>query len=310
MTSFVAGFATGPKCWNSSLTDASEKHDPPALSAAEKQRRIAEANAFMYPLQGLAAWIFPGAGHLAHGQRTRGFVLMITILLLWAWGWLIGGVSAFDRREHPFWFGCQAMTAPSFVATLMLDWRQPTDYQGRRVYSAKPPPPSDDAPYEPSYGRSNELGILFTALAGLLNLLAIVDAGLHGRRAATHAISPNPAQATQAATSRWTHAWPRFALAAAVLVGVGLAVPLRSMAATARSVEGLSYRPFIDPMPWNDAYWILTIVPLSLAVAVVYRSVRTDDMSQVPRQAVIFTAQIVGSMVAVALIVWAITKWI
>jgi len=267
----------------------------------------------MFPLQGIAAWIFPGAGHFAHGQHARGAVIMIAVLSIWLWGWLIGGLTAFDRREHPVWFGCQAMTAPSFGVSLLLDMKQPLDSKGNREYSSKPPPPSPDVPFEPSYGRANELGILFTALAGLMNLLAICDAGLNSRpRNAT------PAAGTQATVdappgervARWSVVWPRLATAAIVLVGVGLAVPLRLLASVPQSPAMLPYRPFIDPMPWNDAYWMLTIVPLALAVSTVYRSVRCDDMKQVPGQAVILTAQVVGSMVLVAAVVWAMTRWL
>ena len=267
----------------------------------------------MFPLQGLAAWVFPGAGHFLHGQRTRGGVLMVAIFLLWLWGWLIGGVTAFDRREHPYWFCCQAMTAPSFGVSLLLDLRQPRDYEGNRNYTGKPPAPSPDAPYEPSYGRANELGILFTSLAGLLNVLAIVDAGLYSRRNQVATIAPSadgPESPTPAKSLRWSILWPRLATAGVLIIGVGLALPLRLFASSSHEPVLLAYRPFIDPMPWNDSYWMLTIVPLSLAVAVVYRSVRTDDLSEMPRQAVIFTAQIVGAMVVVAGIVWALTIWL
>jgi membrane protein YdbS with pleckstrin-like domain len=44
------------------------------------------------------------------------------------------------------------------------------------------------------------------------------------------------------------------------------------------------YQPFRTPLPvWN--YWYLLLVPLCLAIAIVYKSVRCDSMRRVPREA-------------------------
>lgn len=121
-----------------------------------------------HPAAAVAAWALPGLGHYLLGQRRRGVILAVTIGSLWLLGLLIGGVGTFDRSEHPAWFVGQMLVAPSgIVGFYYLDSLQAADPAG--------PTPDEDPAYEPSYGRTNEQGVLFTALAGMLNLLAIID---------------------------------------------------------------------------------------------------------------------------------------
>lgn len=61
----------------------------------------------------------------------------------------------------------------------------------------------------------------------------------------------------------------------------------------------LSYTPFVSPLPIWD-YWYLLLLPLSAAVAVVYKSMKLPSMLDVPRQAFIITVWIVLAMIAAA----------
>ncbi len=128
------------------------------------------------PLEAIAAWVVPGLGHWLLGQRLRGVVVGLTIIALWLGGILVGGVCVMDYRapQDPstqrglsYWYLAQIMVAPSIPVSLyfvhVLDAR------------GTPMPQTPDAPYEPSYGRVNEQGTLYTAMAGLLNVLAIID---------------------------------------------------------------------------------------------------------------------------------------
>ncbi|MEO1235216.1 MAG: DUF6677 family protein [Planctomycetota bacterium] len=114
-----------------------------------------------------AGWLLPGLGHMLLGQVPRGLVLAVTIGTLWLSGLLIGGVSVFDRGDHPAWFLGQMLVAPSFVA----DATRARLVRGHDGTFA----PDDDPPFEPAFARAHEQGTLFTSLAGLLNLLAIID---------------------------------------------------------------------------------------------------------------------------------------
>jgi len=115
----------------------------------------------------IGAWLFPGLGYFLMGERKRAAILAVSIGLLWLLGILIGGVSVVDRRQHPAWFLGQMLVAPS----LAVDY-----YQQRIKQDSDDPTVIDlDQGYEPSYGHISEQGILYTALAGLLNLLAMID---------------------------------------------------------------------------------------------------------------------------------------
>ncbi len=118
--------------------------------------------------EAVAAWTVPGLGHWLLGQKTRGVILGSSIGLLWLMGILIGGISVCDRKEVKLWFLGQALVAP----TLGVDY-----YQQRLKQPPTHHPPKPDRPhlYEPSYGRMNEQGVLYVALAGLLNLYVMID---------------------------------------------------------------------------------------------------------------------------------------
>lgn len=59
----------------------------------------------------------------------------------------------------------------------------------------------------------------------------------------------------------------------------------------------LAYRPFLDPLP-IDAYWYLLLIPMSLGIALAYKSVRVREMKDYPRQVLVLMIQIVVSMAA------------
>ena len=142
-----------------------------------------------HALAAICAWLLPGSGHVVIGQARRGIILSVAILTLWAGGLLIGGVSCIEVRSpegqvRP-WFLGQMFIAPSLaVAWYHQSLRAgvaPGNEPGRADYPddfavASIPMPDDRVPaYEPSFGRVAEQGVLYTALAGMLNLLAIID---------------------------------------------------------------------------------------------------------------------------------------
>jgi hypothetical protein len=66
--------------------------------------------------------------------------------------------------------------------------------------------------------------------------------------------------------------------------------------ATSGGDGAVSYRPFISPLPlWE--YWYLLILPLCLAVSIVYKAMKLPDMKLVPRQALMITVWIIVCMV-------------
>lgn len=149
------------------------------------------------PLVALVGWLLPGAGYLLLGQRGRGLIVGISILMLFVLGLLIAGVRVLDVpgydstgrkimvrpvsvngprwvllssplneiRNKP-WSVPQALTGP--VSLAAAAWS---------VHAAGPDPSNSGRPLgEQSHARINEIGSLYLSIAGLLNLLAIIDA--------------------------------------------------------------------------------------------------------------------------------------
>ncbi|MEX2216326.1 MAG: hypothetical protein WD768_19600 [Phycisphaeraceae bacterium] len=65
----------------------------------------------------------------------------------------------------------------------------------------------------------------------------------------------------------------------------------------------LAYRPFIDPLKLDD-YWLILLVPLVFAISLTYKTIKTDDLSKLPGQALYLTAQIVVFMILAASALW------
>lgn len=127
------------------------------------------------PAAAILAWIWPGLGHIHIGERKRGFLVMFGVLFLFLGGVLIGGVDSVDRRDDRLWFMAQVLCGP---IALVADY-------ANQVFVTRPP--DWEAGYQrndpdiirrlkrKSLGHVNEMGTLFSALAGLMNLVSILD---------------------------------------------------------------------------------------------------------------------------------------
>ena len=163
------------------------------------------------PMVVLVGWLVPGAGYWLIGQRSRGAVVGVAILILVALGMLIGGIRVVDsafiesEKEHAErvereqtdanrnppvtspnlpqrvlqkpWFIGQFFAGP---VALISDWigatweRKDAPEQDNRDESfARRKPINAGAPF--SHARVYEIGVLYTAVAGMLNLMAIID---------------------------------------------------------------------------------------------------------------------------------------
>lgn len=139
-------------------------------------------NILTAPIAGFLAWLVPGLGHLYLGERTRGLICLVTITATFWTGVAIGSVQGtVDPRERTLWFMAQICTGGNTVAAYGL--RQAT----------VSPPSRQNPGYIPSW-LSADVGVHYTGVAGLLNLLVILDAlsraEFGGRRDPTAVIKP------------------------------------------------------------------------------------------------------------------------
>lgn len=120
----------------------------------------------------LCGWLIPGLAHVLIGEKRRGAIVGVTIALLWLLGLLIGGVGVIDRHTSGIMYYGQIMLAPGVAVDIAMQryFRAPL-----REFALRQPSPYAPHHYQPSFGRPNEQGVLYTSLAGWLNLLALLD---------------------------------------------------------------------------------------------------------------------------------------
>lgn len=69
----------------------------------------------------------------------------------------------------------------------------------------------------------------------------------------------------------------------------------------------LGFRPFLDPLP-VDRYWMWLLVPLVVGISVVYKTIKTDRLNKIPREAAVLVAQIIAFMAMAAAALWLLTE--
>jgi hypothetical protein len=103
---------------------------------------------------GALAWLVPGAGHYILNEKKRAVVIFVSIVLTFLVGLYVGSVGVIDPVHAKPWYAAQVLNTP----LVMLLGRFGA---GGRY---------------PVFGRANEIGQIYTSIAGLLNLLCIVNA--------------------------------------------------------------------------------------------------------------------------------------
>jgi hypothetical protein len=139
-------------------------------------------------LVAFVGWLLPGAGYALIGQTARGIVVGAAILILFFGGILVAGIRVIDvpgfddhgdkalvARTNYWvlvaspqsaivdkpWYVGQILAGPVTIIASQLS-----------INAAK-----GDNPYPKVKARIGEIGTLYTAIAGMLNLLAMIDAG-------------------------------------------------------------------------------------------------------------------------------------
>lgn len=175
----------------------------------------------LQPIAGVLAILLPGLGHWYLGYSRRARLIAGGVLGMFFGGIFIGGIDVVDRQEDFPWFLGQALVGPVAFGTDWLhqnhfkvrvpvsgvrrsaypnEFRNPatgeavmtvvdaaTDLPTARLMTG--PGPADVKVVSPAWppnikslGRMNELGTLFCTIAGMMNLICIVDAAFSRRR--------------------------------------------------------------------------------------------------------------------------------
>lgn len=129
----------------------------------------------------MLAWLWPGLGHISIGQKRRGLLVMFGVLFLVVVGILVGGIDAVDRVEDRLWFYAQGLCGPVVFAIDLLNQNYIKNLPPEKLLQAT------------GLARVNEMGTLFVALAGLMNLVVILDA-LHFAPRPASALARRPAR--------------------------------------------------------------------------------------------------------------------
>lgn len=137
-----------------SVPETGPPPDVPPSAAAPESRSTRSTRSTRSPWGPvILAWLVPGAGHFAIGRRWPGIFVAGSILPLFFGGmWLAGFVNV-NPQAHPWMFGAQVFAGGPALAAAALT----TDTVISRFH-----------PYQSA-------GELYTAIAGLLNLVAIAD---------------------------------------------------------------------------------------------------------------------------------------
>lgn len=139
-----------------------------------------DTDATFQPVAGAMAAALPGLGYLWYADLKRAIYVGIGVMGLFLCGLLVAGIDAVDRAEDKWWFLLQAGVGPTaFVVDHIHQTQFKTPTPGARRSMPPPIPGAGGKQANKSVGRVNEAGMLMAALAGMLNLIAVIDCAWH-----------------------------------------------------------------------------------------------------------------------------------
>ncbi len=110
------------------------------------------------------AWLLPGLGHYWIGERGRGAIFFVVTTVTFWGGIAVGGVrTTITPRENGAWIAAQLCVGPQALGALYLSNQQ--------VELAKK---QGQVPHRAAWPSSN-IAVVYAGVAGLLNLLIIID---------------------------------------------------------------------------------------------------------------------------------------
>lgn len=125
-----------------------------------------------WPVVMIAGYILPGAGHFLHGERVRGILVGFTVLATFALGLLLGGVRVVELPDFslPGTLLGQLFSQVAFIPQFFAG--PVTLVSG---YISKTLASNPESAGLISHGRIYDIGVIYTGVAGGLNLMALID---------------------------------------------------------------------------------------------------------------------------------------
>lgn len=132
------------------------------------------------PLAALLAWLVPGLGHLYQGRTGKGILFFVCIMGLFLFGFSQGSWKiVYFRWDKEEWrwnylaqLGAGAIAFPALAHK--PEWRQWLPASVRDFELMPSEVELDDLHRE--YGSEMDIAVIYTVIAGLLNILVVYDA--------------------------------------------------------------------------------------------------------------------------------------
>jgi hypothetical protein len=119
-----------------------------------------------YPAVALApllAWLIPGLGHWWIGERVRGVIFFIVLTVTFWGGVAVGGVgTTVAPTDNGAWIAAQLCMGPQALGALYLNIHEVNKAKGGEFTKAPWP--------------ASTISVVYAGVAGMLNLLVIIDA--------------------------------------------------------------------------------------------------------------------------------------
>ena len=140
------------------------------MIAKTQTQTVATDNPARAAIAAFLAWVLPGLGHWYLGHRHRAIIFFVTTTVTFWAGVAIGGVrSTITPSENGPWIAAQLCAGPQSLVALY--WSVQIDERVKRDLN----PEKELSKYRASWPASN-ISVVYAGVAGLLNLLVIIDA--------------------------------------------------------------------------------------------------------------------------------------
>jgi TM2 domain-containing membrane protein YozV len=133
--------------------------------------------AFAPASQVLAGWLVPGLGHLMQGRRRRALMVFVMLVGLFVVGTVLAEGSNLDRERHFYYWSGQFMAGAPVMLLEALHGHARVTHDIRYA----------------------DAGLVFGCLAGLLNILCLLDVQAFGARRALEEATQRPLESAPVA---------------------------------------------------------------------------------------------------------------